>query len=58
MICTHIGLFTEGRLAGIYEPDEFLRSKDAEARAFVDSLSTGDNWEKSLPQITSTRRKA
>jgi osmoprotectant transport system ATP-binding protein len=58
LIGTHIGLFTEGRLAGIYEPEEFLRSKDAEARAFVDSLSTGENWDKSLTQITSTRRKA
>jgi len=58
LIGTHIGLFTEGRLAGIYEPDEFLRSKDAEARAFVDSLSTGESWNRSSPQITSTRRKA
>jgi len=40
LIGTHIGLFAEGRLAGIYEPDEFLHSNDAEARAFVDSLGT------------------
>ncbi|HYT06198.1 MAG TPA: ATP-binding cassette domain-containing protein [Rugosimonospora sp.] len=40
LIGTHIGLFAEGRLAGIYEPDEFLHSSDAEARAFVDSLGT------------------
>src|SRR6202790_4699842 len=52
LIGTHIGLFAEGRLAGIYKPEEFLRSKDAEARPFVDSLNTGDNREKSLPQIT------
>src|ERR1700676_1180173 len=58
LIGTHIGLFAEGRLAGIYKPEEFLRSKDAEARPFVDSLNTGESWERSLPQITSTRRKA
>jgi osmoprotectant transport system ATP-binding protein len=40
LIGTRIGLFAEGRLAGIYEPDEFLHSSDAEARAFVDSLGT------------------
>ena len=58
LIGTHIGLFTEGRLAGTYEPEEFLRSKDAEARAFVDSLGAGEIWDKGSPQITSTRRKA
>ncbi len=36
-----IGLFAEGRLAGIYEPEEFLHATDAEARAFVDSLGAG-----------------
>src|SRR5580700_11639169 len=42
LIGTQIGLFTEGRLAGIYEPDEFLRSKDAEARAFTACLDSSD----------------
>ena len=38
LIGTHIGLFTEGRLTAIYEPDQFLHSTEPEARAFVDSL--------------------
>lgn len=42
LIGTHIGLFAEGRLAGIYKPDEFLHSSNAEARAFVDSLNAGE----------------
>jgi osmoprotectant transport system ATP-binding protein len=57
LIGTQIGLFAEGYLAGIYKPDEFLHSTDAEARAFVDSLSAGESWDKSSPQITNTRRK-
>ena len=39
---TRIGLFADGRLAGIYEPDEFLHSNDPEARAFVESLGNGN----------------
>lgn len=35
---TRIGLFAEGRLTGVYEPNEFLRSPEPEARAFVNSL--------------------
>jgi osmoprotectant transport system ATP-binding protein len=41
LLGTRIGLFTEGRLARIYKPEEFLQAKDAEARAFVDSLGAG-----------------
>jgi osmoprotectant transport system ATP-binding protein len=41
LLGTRIGLFAEGRLAGIYEPEEFLHAPDAEARAFVDSLGAG-----------------
>src|SRR6266700_2566280 len=40
LIGTHIGLFAEGRLAGILTPQEFLHFSDAEARAFVDSLGS------------------
>lgn len=58
LIGTHIGLFAEGRLAGIYKPDEFLRSQDAEARAFVDSLRAEESREPSLPQVTGRGRKA
>jgi len=50
LIGTHIGLFAEGRLAGIYEPDEFLHSSDAEARAFVDSLGTEHGRDRSSPK--------
>ncbi len=42
LLGTRIGLFADGRLAGIYEPDDFLHSHDPEARAFVDSLGDGD----------------
>jgi osmoprotectant transport system ATP-binding protein len=41
LLGTRIGLFAEGRLARIYEPEEFLQAKDTEARAFVDSLGAG-----------------
>jgi osmoprotectant transport system ATP-binding protein len=58
LIGTHIGLFAEGRLAGMYEPDEFLHSSDAEARAFVDSLGAGEGRDRSLPQVTGRGRKA
>jgi len=39
---TRIGLFADGRLVGLYEPDEFLHSRDPEAQAFVDSLGNGN----------------
>jgi osmoprotectant transport system ATP-binding protein len=58
LIGTHIGLFSEGRLAGIYEPEEFLHSADAEARAFVDSLGGDDSRYRSLPKATGRGRKA
>jgi osmoprotectant transport system ATP-binding protein len=41
LLGTRIGLFAEGRLARIYEPEEFLQANDTEARAFVDSLGAG-----------------
>jgi osmoprotectant transport system ATP-binding protein len=50
LIGTHIGLFTEGRLTGMYEPDQFLHSTDPEARAFVDSLGTENGRTTSMPQ--------
>jgi osmoprotectant transport system ATP-binding protein len=49
LIGTHIGLFTEGRLTRIYEPDQFLHSTDPEARAFVDSLGSEENRNTNLP---------
>lgn len=58
LIGTQIGLFAEGRLAGIYGPDEFLHSTDAEARAFVDSLGTEDGRYRSSPKVTGRGRKA
>ena len=39
---TRIGLFADGRLVGLYEPDEFLHSRDPEAHAFVESLGDGN----------------
>jgi osmoprotectant transport system ATP-binding protein len=39
---TRIALFANGRLSGVYRPDEFLDSEDPEARAFVESLGNGD----------------
>ena len=41
---------SEGRLAAMYEPDEFLHSSDAEARAFVDSLGTEHGRDRSSPK--------
>jgi osmoprotectant transport system ATP-binding protein len=58
LIGTHIGLFAEGRLCGIYKPDEFLHSTDAEARAFVDSLSSGEGWDQRSPQVSGRGREA
>ena len=52
LIGTHIGLFVEGRLAGIYKPDEFLHSSNTEAKAFVDSLDGGDGKYRGSPRIT------
>src|ERR1700681_456491 len=57
LIGTHIGLFAEGRLAGIYKPDEFLHSTNPEARAFVDSLGPGESRDRSSPQATGRGRK-
>jgi osmoprotectant transport system ATP-binding protein len=57
LIGTHIGLFSEGRLAGIYKPDEFLHSSNAEARAFVHSLDAGESMDRSSPRIGGRRRK-
>ena len=51
-IGTHIGLFAEGRLVGIYKPDEFLHSTDPEARAFVDSLGPAEGRGRSSPKLT------
>lgn len=58
LIGTHIGLFAEGRLAGIYKPDEFLHSSDAEARAFVDSLGPEEVKDRSSPKVAGGGRKA
>jgi len=58
LIGTHIGLFAEGRLNGIYEPDEFVHSTDPEARAFVDSLGHDDGSNAGLPQSSGRGRKA
>jgi osmoprotectant transport system ATP-binding protein len=49
LIGKHIGLFADGRLIGVYQPDEFLHSSDAEARAFVESLGA---------EVSAGRRKA
>jgi osmoprotectant transport system ATP-binding protein len=57
LIGTHIGLFAEGHLAGIYKPDEFLHSSNAEARAFVDSLDARGARAGSSALITGERRK-
>ena len=58
LIGTRIGFFVEGRLAGIYEPEEFLRAPDPEARAFVSSLNTGESWGRSRPEAPSRGRRA
>jgi osmoprotectant transport system ATP-binding protein len=52
LIASHIGLFAQGRLAGIYKPDEFLHSTDAEARAFVDSLGSKESRDRASPKVT------
>jgi osmoprotectant transport system ATP-binding protein len=36
-----IALLAEGRLVGVYRPEQFLRANEAEARAFVLSLDSG-----------------
>jgi osmoprotectant transport system ATP-binding protein len=58
LIGTRIGLFAEGRMAGVYAPDEFLHSTDAEARAFVDSLGADDGRYGSSPKMANRGRKA
>jgi osmoprotectant transport system ATP-binding protein len=58
LIGTHVGLFADGRLVGIYKPDEFLHSSNAEARAFVESLGTEDGKYGSSPKVTGRGRKA
>lgn len=57
LIGTHIGLFVEGLLAGIYKPDEFLRSSNSEAKAFVDSLDAAEVKDRGSPGPTGGRRK-
>jgi len=57
LIGTRIGLFADGRLIGVYQPDEFLHSSDAEARAFVDSLGA-EGWDRGSPKISARGRKA
>jgi osmoprotectant transport system ATP-binding protein len=37
-LATRIGLFKDGRMVALDTPDEFARSSEPEARAFVDSL--------------------
>ena len=39
ILATRIGLFKDGRLVELCSPDKFLRSGDAEAKAFVASLN-------------------
>jgi len=51
LLGTRIGLFAEGRLAAIYEPDDFLHSQDPEARAFVASLDGGIDRSRSGPRV-------
>ena len=58
LIGTHIVLFAEGRLAGIYKPDEFLHSTNPEARAFVESLGAGGGRDGNSPWVTGRGRKA
>ncbi len=57
LIGTHIGLFAEGRLVGIYKPDEFLHSRDPEARAFVDSLGSAEGSDRNSPRVIRGGRK-
>jgi osmoprotectant transport system ATP-binding protein len=38
LLSTRIAVLAEGRLTGIYRPEEFLHAREGEARAFVDSL--------------------
>jgi osmoprotectant transport system ATP-binding protein len=57
LIGTHIGLFAEGRLAGIYKPDEFLHSSNAEAKAFVNSLDAGGLKDRGPAAVARGRRK-
>ena len=56
LIGTRIGLLADGRLAGIYEPDEFLRSSDPEARAFVDSLGAENDRDRGSPKVLNRGR--
>jgi osmoprotectant transport system ATP-binding protein len=40
LLGTRIALLDAGRLAGVYSPQEFLRAREPEARAFVESIDT------------------
>ena len=42
LLGTRIALLGAGRLAGVYSPQEFLRSTEPEARAFVESIDAGN----------------
>jgi osmoprotectant transport system ATP-binding protein len=55
---TRIGLFADGRLSGIYDPDEFLHSRDPEAKAFVESLHDGDIAVEQTTREPEERRQA
>jgi osmoprotectant transport system ATP-binding protein len=57
LLGSHIGLFAEGRLAGVYKPDEFLHSSNTEARAFVDSLDAGKLKDRGSAGSSGGRRK-
>jgi osmoprotectant transport system ATP-binding protein len=41
LLRTRIALLAQGRLVGVYSPEEFLRSPNPEVRAFVASLHSG-----------------
>jgi osmoprotectant transport system ATP-binding protein len=41
LLGTRVALLAEGRLTGVYSPEEFKRSSEPEARAFLNSLNGG-----------------
>jgi osmoprotectant transport system ATP-binding protein len=44
LLRTRIALLAQGRLVGVYSPEEFLRSSNPEVRAFVASLHSGGEY--------------
>jgi osmoprotectant transport system ATP-binding protein len=49
LLGTRIALLAEGRLVGLYRPEEFLQASESEARAFVASLDSDTDTSRITP---------